>query len=192
MGLIPTGEIMTHPWFAATAGPFASQRQSVVNYVAQNLDPESSKTIEGGLRFRGDRFKGVVAVYHVTFDNRLLAASTAAPILGLPPVLSNVGSVETVGVEIAGDLQLTDAFSVYASYSYNDSQYQDDVVSSLGVVEMATAGKTVVNTPKNLFKPAAIVSVERSGEVKILSNEVLSQIAAHAAYGGVVPEIAAR
>ena len=39
---------------------------------------------------------------------------------------------------------------------------------------------------------AAIVSVERSGEVKILSNEVLSQIAAHAAYGGVVPEIAAR
>jgi len=39
---------------------------------------------------------------------------------------------------------------------------------------------------------AAIVSVERSGEIKILSNEVLSQIAAHAAYGGVVPEIAAR
>jgi N6-L-threonylcarbamoyladenine synthase len=39
---------------------------------------------------------------------------------------------------------------------------------------------------------AAIVCVERSGEAKILSNEVLSQIAAHAAYGGVVPEIAAR
>ncbi len=39
---------------------------------------------------------------------------------------------------------------------------------------------------------AAIVAVERSGEHQILSNEVLSQIAAHAAYGGVVPEIAAR
>lgn len=39
---------------------------------------------------------------------------------------------------------------------------------------------------------AAIVSVDRSGEPKILSNEILSQIAAHAAYGGVVPEIAAR
>lgn len=39
---------------------------------------------------------------------------------------------------------------------------------------------------------AAIVCVERSGEAKILSNEILSQIAAHAAYGGVVPEIAAR
>jgi N6-L-threonylcarbamoyladenine synthase len=39
---------------------------------------------------------------------------------------------------------------------------------------------------------AAIVGVSRSGEATILSNEVLSQIAAHAAYGGVVPEIAAR
>jgi len=39
---------------------------------------------------------------------------------------------------------------------------------------------------------AAIVAVDRSGEAKILSNEILSQIAAHAAYGGVVPEIAAR
>ncbi|AMJ61834.1 tRNA (adenosine(37)-N6)-threonylcarbamoyltransferase complex transferase subunit TsaD [Bosea sp. PAMC 26642] len=39
---------------------------------------------------------------------------------------------------------------------------------------------------------AAIVGIERSGETTILSNEVLSQIAAHAAYGGVVPEIAAR
>lgn len=137
---------------AATSGPFASQSQAVVDYVARNLDPETSQTIEGGLRFRGDRFKGVLAVYHVTFDNRLLAASTAAPILGLPPVLSNVGSVETNGVELAGDVRITDSFSVYASYSYNDSQYQDDVVSSTGVVEMATAGKTVVNTPKNLFK----------------------------------------
>lgn len=137
---------------AATSGPFASQRQSVVDYVAANLDPETTKTFEGGLRFRGDRFKGVVAVYHVTFDNRLLSASTAAPILGLPPVLSNVGSVETNGIEFAGDYQITDAFSIYASYSYNNSEYQDDVLSSTGTVEMATAGKTVVNTPKNLFK----------------------------------------
>ena len=30
------------------------------------------------------------------------------------------------------------------------------------------------------------------GQGEILSNEILSQIAEHAAYGGVVPEIAAR
>ena len=39
---------------------------------------------------------------------------------------------------------------------------------------------------------AAVVRRTQDGEGEILSNEVLSQIAEHAAYGGVVPEIAAR
>ncbi|WOJ88621.1 tRNA (adenosine(37)-N6)-threonylcarbamoyltransferase complex transferase subunit TsaD [Methylocapsa polymorpha] len=39
---------------------------------------------------------------------------------------------------------------------------------------------------------AAVVRLEPGGAGQILSNEVMSQIAQHAAYGGVVPEIAAR
>ncbi|GJD91776.1 MULTISPECIES: tRNA (adenosine(37)-N6)-threonylcarbamoyltransferase complex transferase subunit TsaD [Methylobacterium] len=39
---------------------------------------------------------------------------------------------------------------------------------------------------------AAIVAHDEEGGASILANEVLSQIAEHAAYGGVVPEIAAR
>jgi N6-L-threonylcarbamoyladenine synthase len=39
---------------------------------------------------------------------------------------------------------------------------------------------------------AAIVELGPDGRARILANEVLSQIAEHAAYGGVVPEIAAR
>lgn len=39
---------------------------------------------------------------------------------------------------------------------------------------------------------AAVVRRERNGQGAILSNIVLSQVAEHAAYGGVVPEIAAR
>ena len=39
---------------------------------------------------------------------------------------------------------------------------------------------------------AAVVGLADDGRGAILSNEVLSQIAEHAAYGGVVPEIAAR
>jgi N6-L-threonylcarbamoyladenine synthase len=39
---------------------------------------------------------------------------------------------------------------------------------------------------------ASVVECGEGGRPRILSNEVLSQIAAHAAYGGVVPEIAAR
>jgi len=39
---------------------------------------------------------------------------------------------------------------------------------------------------------AAVVQLRPEGSGDILSNEVMSQIAEHAAYGGVVPEIAAR
>lgn len=39
---------------------------------------------------------------------------------------------------------------------------------------------------------AAVVALADDGRGRILSNEVFSQIAQHAAYGGVVPEIAAR
>jgi N6-L-threonylcarbamoyladenine synthase len=39
---------------------------------------------------------------------------------------------------------------------------------------------------------ASVVGLSASGHGEILSNEVMSQIAEHAAYGGVVPEIAAR
>ena len=39
---------------------------------------------------------------------------------------------------------------------------------------------------------AAIVALGEDGRGRILSNEIYSQIAQHAAYGGVVPEIAAR
>ena len=39
---------------------------------------------------------------------------------------------------------------------------------------------------------AAVVERDTLGKGRILSNEVLSQIEDHAAYGGVVPEIAAR
>ena len=39
---------------------------------------------------------------------------------------------------------------------------------------------------------AAVVEVDGNGRASILSNAILSQIAQHAVYGGVVPEIASR
>src|SRR3954467_12946071 len=39
---------------------------------------------------------------------------------------------------------------------------------------------------------AAVVRLKPGGEAQVLSSVVASQIAAHAPYGGVVPEIAAR
>ncbi len=137
---------------AATSGPFSSLNQANVDYVATKLKPESSKTFEAGARYRNDRFQGVAAVYHVAFDNRILAVQQGSSIQGNAPVLSNVGSVETKGVELAGTYRITDAWSLYGAYTYNDSKYDNDVVSLDGKLQARTKGKTVVNTPKNIFK----------------------------------------
>lgn len=137
---------------AATSGPFASQNQAAVNYIAKTLNPETSKTFELGARYRTDRFQGVAALYQVNFEDRLLAASTAAPILGLPAVLSNVGGVETIGLELAGEYKLTDNWSLYGAYTYNQSEYKDNVISGTGAIVARTADKEVVNTPKNVLK----------------------------------------
>jgi iron complex outermembrane receptor protein len=157
---------------AATSGPFASQNQTVVNFVSQNLKPETSKTFEGGARFHNDRFQGSVALYHVKFDNRLDSASTAPPILGLPAVLSNVGSVTTKGVELAGEYRLTDAWSLYGSYAYNDSKYDDDVLNADGTVAMHTKDKDVVFTPKTLAK--AELKFDQNGWFANLGVDVVS------------------
>ena len=146
---------------AATSGPFASQSQARVDYIAKTLNPESSKTIELGARYHNERFQGVAAFYHVAFDDRLLALAQGATIQGNAPVLSNVGSVETKGLELAGTYRLSDAWSLYGAYSYNDSKYEDDVVAADGTIKAKTKDKTVVNTPKNIFKGE--VSFEQSG-----------------------------
>ncbi len=137
---------------AATSGPFSSQSQANVDYVRDHLKPEQSKTLEGGLRFRFPQFQGVAALYSVKFDNRILAVAQGAAIQGNNPVLSNVGGVKTNGLELAGTYRLTSDWKLYASYSYNDSKYESDVVAADGTVYAHTKNKTVVNTPKNLLK----------------------------------------
>ncbi len=137
---------------AATSGPFSSQSQANIDFVRTNLKPEESKTLEGGLRVRTDRFQGVAALYAVDFDNRILSVAQGAGIVGNAPVLSNVGGVETRGIELAGTYRFTPTWQLYTAYSFNDSTYRDNVVAADGTVKANTKGKTVVNTPKNLLK----------------------------------------
>ncbi|MDC7684664.1 TonB-dependent receptor [Asticcacaulis sp. BYS171W] len=136
---------------AATSGPFSSLSQTNVDYVKNRLKPETSKTVEGGMRLNLNSFRGVVAVYHVDFDNRILAVAQGSSIQGNAPVLSNVGGVKTTGVELAGTWRLNDAWKVYSAYSYNDSKYANDVVAADGTIRARTKNKSVVDTPKHLF-----------------------------------------
>jgi iron complex outermembrane receptor protein len=135
---------------AATAGPFSSRSQLVVDEVIASVDPESSETFEAGLRYSNDLVQLGAAAYFVTFDDRLLAVSQGPGIVGNAPVISNVGSVETKGIELVGSVLVNDDITLFGAFTFNDSRYQDDVVNRAGAVLAATAGKKVVNTPDTI------------------------------------------
>jgi len=138
----------------AGAGPAAGFVASAAGFAAlrTTLEPESSKTVEAGWRFRFDQLQGSMAVYDVQFENRLLGVALGAPILGLGNGIQNVGSVESRGFEAAAVWSFTDALSAFGSFSYNDSTYENDVRDGTGALVAATAGKTVVNTPETLAR----------------------------------------
>ena len=136
---------------ANTIGPFSTTQEGF-NAIRDSLQPESSRTIELGWRFKVGIVQGAVAAYDVKFDDRLLALTLGPGILGNPSALQNVGSVSTRGIEAAATVELTDAISFFASYTYNDSTYDDNVLGANGAVTAATDGKTVVNAPKNLLR----------------------------------------
>lgn len=133
---------------AVTSGPF-STTQVGFDSIRDDLKPETSQTFEGGARFRSGPFQGSLAGYYVNFDNRLLAITSGPGIQGNPSVLANVGSVKTYGFEAAATVRLPAGFSATASYAYNVSKYQDDVVDGAGNV-VDTDGKDVPDSPRNI------------------------------------------
>lgn len=136
---------------SSTSGPF-STTQAGFNAIQNTLKPEESDTFEVGGRYHDARFNGTVGAYYVKFRNRLLGIQTGAGIVGNPTILQNVGDVRSFGFEAAGDFRLGGGLTLFASYSYNDTTYRDDVFNALGVLLAATRGKTVVDTPKHLLR----------------------------------------
>ena len=142
------------------ASPWSLSSQAAFDYFKAHAKPETSVTVEAGLRDSRSlnlgpltAFDGQVALYHVTFRDRQLAISSN-PIItsfaGGTTILSNVGTVKTDGVDMAGTFHFGRAFSFYDGISYNRSTYKDSYLS--GTMLVPTAGKTVPNTPEWMNK----------------------------------------
>jgi iron complex outermembrane receptor protein len=132
---------------AGVNGPFSAS-QAAFDAIRGRLRPETSKTLEGGFRYGLEGFQGSLTLYRVDFQDRLLTISQCAGIVGCPSALANVGDVETRGAEAAIDWRLAEGFSLFASLSWNDSEYASDYLD--GNTLVPTRGKTVVDAPELL------------------------------------------
>lgn len=141
--------------FAAQVdGIIANGDQAIVDDAIAKVKPERSRTTELGWRYKGQRLDTVLAAYAVRFDNRVLAfyADPTSPILVSDTIFRNVGSVRTVGIEAALNYRVSPSWTASASYTYNDSRYDSDVVEDTGQVSVYTRDKVVAGEPAELVK----------------------------------------
>lgn len=140
---------------AVGPSPWSLSSQSAFDLFKATARPETSLTLEGGLRTRSPwqlnerwSISGQASVYHVDFRDRLLQISPTPVISSIVngnPILANVGGVRTDGVDLAGTIQGAPGWSFYNALSYNRSRYMDDYSSGPALVR--TSGKTVPGSP---------------------------------------------
>lgn len=149
----------------ATSSPFSTTQAGFNQIAANGLKPEQSDTYEGGLRVNNGPLNAVLGGYLVNFRNRLLTIPTSVGIVGAANLVQNVGNVRAYGLEAVVNYKLPYGFALFASYSYNNNTYRDNVVTANGTA--LTAGKTVVDTPKHLAR----------GEISYDSNSFFGRVA---------------
>jgi len=134
---------------AGTAGPFSTS-QAGFAAIKGKLQPEISKTVELGYRYRNSGFEGSVAIYNVKFENRILSRPTGPGIVGNPSVLANVGGVSSKGIEAIGTYRFAENWTAFGSFAYNRSEYDDDIRDSTGKVTDKIKGKVTQDTPEKI------------------------------------------
>jgi len=128
------------PWTASQASFQATRK---------NLRPETDWVYEGGYRYTSPLLSGLVSLYRVNFSNRLQLITSNA---GINPItaVQNVGGVTSNGAEVSATVRPIDGLSIYNSFSYAHSTYDQNVVTSTAVEP--TRGKLIPNYPQFMYK----------------------------------------
>ncbi len=145
--------------FTGYAENFAAIRDEVLERPESDLaglEPETAENYDLGIRYLGDRYTLAVTYYDIEFNDRIifLAPETAAGpnyIIGTNGTYFNAGGIESDGIELSGTLQIDDAWSVYASYTRNDSTYLGTGDPAVDEAQGITPGADVVGVAQNLF-----------------------------------------
>ena len=139
--------------FAGYAENFAAIKDTVLERDAsalQSIEPETAENIDIGLRFSSGRFQGSFTYYDIDFSNRLTFIPPDSPdgidfLIGTNGSFVNVGGIESKGFELSGSAYLNDQWSVYTSYTDNDSEYANSPLAAF------PSGNTVFGSAEELF-----------------------------------------
>ncbi|MAS85477.1 MAG: TonB-dependent receptor [Erythrobacteraceae bacterium] len=102
-------------------------------------NPETTDTIDGGLRFISGNLQGQIAGYYTRYQNRL--ATSYDPLLD-ETITRNLGQVDKYGVDASLAFQPTRDVLLYVFGSINESEIKDNVQDGL-----CSAGDVTANYP---------------------------------------------
>lgn len=155
--------------FAGYAENFKALSDNILEREDAELDeiePETSETLELGLRYNNDRIRASGVIYQNDFENRIIFLgpdAVAGPDfdIGTNGTYFNAGGIESEGLELSIDYSIMDELGLYASYTYTDATYlgtgDADVDEQNGIVP----GNTVAGIAENLF----VVSLDWSTDM---------------------------
>ncbi|MGH8445302.1 MAG: TonB-dependent receptor domain-containing protein, partial [Solimonas sp.] len=159
-----------HDWFQPQLGltfKFDDTRELFANY-AENfstaprnalgsatydtqLQPETSRNMDLGLRSVGERVNASASLYYIDYAHRILELTVADPFQISEEVYRNVGSIHTYGLELAAFWKPLRSLRFGSTLSLNRSIFQDDYLrydpDSQTSQKVSVAGKTVPDTP---------------------------------------------
>jgi iron complex outermembrane receptor protein len=164
------GEAVTHSRLSGQAGALVALWEHGQNHVnlfatyrntfkpaafdfslAENegvLEPETSSSIEGGVKVR--LLNGAADVEASYFDMDMRNLVTPVVRGGLP-ALTNAGQTRFKGLELATDLRLSGSNFARASYSAHDSRFVDFLYSFDGTTNTQLGGKRFEMSAKTLW-----------------------------------------
>ncbi|WP_299598235.1 TonB-dependent receptor [uncultured Microbulbifer sp.] len=93
-----------------------------------NIAPETSETIELGVRYDADNIAATATFFSNEFDNRIIFIDNNTSTgpnypIGTNGSYFNAGGVESDGIELLVNYNLSEAFSLFASYTQLDANY---------------------------------------------------------------------
>ena len=121
------------------------------------LDPETSRSYEGGLKIRAldGRVDVEASAFRMDFSNLVTAT-----VVNNLPALINSGKTRFQGFELATDMRLVYATYARASYSFHDGKFVDFVQDFDGVPTQL-GGKRVEMSARQLFSAGVTFAPDR-------------------------------
>lgn len=130
-GLIYNTPVKGLSAFVGYAENYAAIKDTVLEREASaltNIKPETAKNTDLGLRFASAAFDASLTYYNIKFDNRLTFIAPDSPdginyLIGTDGSYVNVGGIESKGIEAAISYYPGANWTIYGSYTNNDSTY---------------------------------------------------------------------